>query len=622
MISWFKKFTVWLVLLVNITVWYGPLAHAGLKDTLTDLGGSVTTQSSGRFSSSARNVATMGGMSMRFSTRGASVTMISITPPSYSVGCGGISAWFGGFSFVTGKQVEQWIRTIAQGATAFVVKMAIKALCPICEAVLATVEKLAQFAAKLSMDGCAAGQALASMAEKAFSDSTKDKTRSVCGREVAKGGKSSDLLDAMDSFCNDIGKADKQLTEAKNKLFNKNDPAGELAYEQGNQTWLILRAMNLAGPEALPSDTTAPNTRGWHGYLLMNLVGAYTQGDGITEAVCKDSKGSTVTGDGTSATGTATETGKASGCYYAPKLSGSALWGALMCGDSAKSSIPSSIAGLDSGSMNVVKQDQKTGELSKTTKTMSSAVYEQLQDYCKGLGTDNVSMDSTLWVCDGTQESDGATNARFPLKCINMTEKSFADLRKELLGSNADNGYVLYVYELLLGGVQSVAAGEALKPELIALLDRTPYPIYQLLTASAVYPDAALASMASLSLIIGQSLVTDEIRQLNNAIGKSGVVRTAKGTEMTMRIMEALKAINDHNVNVTRTINIEADLQTKMYTQIRDLNRRMQQSVLGPNLLANEKMATTLTSRAINLSKANSAPKEAAPLPSDGTDTP
>ncbi len=89
-----------------------------------------------------------------------------------------------------------------------------------------------------------------------------------------------------------------------------------------------------------------------------------------------------------------------------------------------------------------------------------------------------------------------------------------------------------------------------------------------------------------------------------------------------MRIMEALKAINDHNVNVTRTINIEADLQTKMYAQIRDLNRRMQQSVLGPNLLANEKMATTLTNRAINLSKANPAPKEAAPLPSDGTDTP
>lgn len=588
--SWLKKFTVWFVLLVNITVWYGPLAHAGLKDTLTELGGSLSTQSSGRYSSSARNVSTMGGMTMRFATRGSSVTLISIQPPSYSVGCGGISAWFGGFSFVTGKQVEQWIRTIAQGATAFVVKMAIKALCPICEAVLATIEKLAQFAAKLSMDGCAAGQALASQAIDAFSDSTKDKTRSMCGKEVANSGKSSDLLDAMDTFCNNIDKAAKNLNDAKNKLFDKNDPAGELSMAQGNQTWLVLRAMNLAGPETNPS--TTPNTRGWHGYLLMNMIGAYAQGDGVTSATCGGTS-KTLAGDTTEGSQ------KSTGCAYLSTINASVLWGALMCGDSAKSPMPSTLAGQTSGSMVKTKQNTETGAIISETVTMSSEVYQQLQEYCKGLATDNASLANDLWVCSGDADADGTVeSSRFPRKCINMQKESFSDLRKALLGDTADNGYILYVYELLLKGVAAIRTGDELPKELIALLDRTPYPIYQLLTVSAVYPDATLASLASLSLIIGQALVTDEIRQLTNSVSRSSSLRGAFGDEMSKRMLDALTKINDHNVNVTRTINSEADLQTKLYAQIRDLNRRMQQRVLGPTLLANEKMATTLAGKA------------------------
>lgn len=611
MLNLFKKIVIWVTLLVNVTVWSTPVAYAGLKDTLTQLGASVSTQSTGRYSSSARNLQTMGGMSMRFATRGSSVTFISIQPPGYSVGCGGISAWFGGFSFVTGKQVEQWIRTIAQGATAFVVKMAIKALCPICEAVLATIEKLAQFAAKLSMDGCAAGQALAAMAVDSFSDKTKDKTRSVCGKEVASSGKSSDILEGMDSFCTSINKADTELTAAKKKLFDKNDPAGELAYEQGNQTWLILRGMNLAGPEAAPSTAVTPegappNTRGWHGYLLMNLIGAYSMGDGDTPATCDKSQAVTTTD-------TTTDEEKTTGCYYAPKASASTVWGALMCGSGASKTMPASLGKLDSGTMPVsTKSASADGKETVDTKyvAMSGAVYEQLTKYCAGLSSDDPSGDGSLWVCDDAAErrADGSLAPYFPRKCINMKAETWSKVRADILSSSTDNGYLLYVYELLLKGVQSVIQGKALDPELIALLDRTPYPIYQLLTVAAVYPDAALSSMASLSLIIGQSLVTDEIRQLSNSVGKSGVLRTAKGAEMSQRVLEAMKNINDHNVNITRNINTESDLQTKMYAQIRDLNRRMQQSVLGPSLLANEKLATTLSSRIRNRDAATSKP--------------
>jgi hypothetical protein len=610
MLNLFKKIVIWITLLVNITVWSTPVAYAGLKDTLTQLGASVSSQSSGRYSSSARNVQTMGGMSMRFATRGSSVTFISIQPPGYSVGCGGISAWFGGFSFVTGKQVEQWIRTIAQGATAFVVKMAIKALCPICEAVLATIEKLAQFAAKLSMDGCAAGQALAAMAVDSFSDKTKDKTRSVCGKEVTKSGQAADILEAMDSFCNSVSDADKKLTKAKEKLFNKDDPAGELTYEQGNQTWLVLRGMNLAGPEAAPDPTTGVSVRGWHGYLLLNMIGANTQGDGDTVAACVAAGGT----QGTQTDTVGTSNPKESGCTYLPKASASSIWGALMCGNTDKTKMPTSLADQSAtGSMltNVEKTVGDKKVVDTEVVSVGSAVFKSLSEYCQGLSGNTVTSTGSLWVCDGKDEPD-VDNKDFPRKCINMREENWSDVRARLLGSESDDGYLLYVYTLLFQGVNSVVKGEALKPELIALLDRTPYPVYQLLTVAAVYPDAALTSIGSLSLLIGQSMVTDEIRRLSTSLAQTGALRTTSGAQVSMRISDAIKNINEHNVNVTRAINTEADLQTKMYTQIRDMNRRIQQSVLGPNLLANEKLAATLSSRVRNRDAATSSPSTAA----------
>lgn len=610
MLNLYKKIVVWLMLVVNLTVWTAPVAYANLTDTLKSLGASVTTQSSGRYSSSARNVQTMGGISMRFSTRGSSVTLVSITPPGYSVGCGGISAWFGGFSFVTGKQVEQWIRTIAQGATAFVVKMAIKALCPICEAVLATIEKLAQFAAKLSMDGCAAGQALASMAASSFGADSQDKKRSFCSKDVADWGKASDVLSGLDQFCNSINQANGWIDKAKARMFDKKDPAGDILNDQGNQTWLILRGMNLAGPEAGVStsatDKAVSNMRGWHGYLLMNLVGAYTQGSGSNPAPCSAGGTATTSTDGST---DQSAPGNETGCYYAPKAHPNTIWAAMMCGNASKASMPSWMASQSaSGAMavNVTGKDASGKEVvGQKIVSMGSAVFSQLQDYCKGLSTDDPSGDGSLWVCDGAKESDATENDYFPLHCTTMKEQTWSEVRSKIIGDTADNGYLMYVYLLMLGGVQSVVNGTALDPALVAMLDRTSYPVYQLLTVAAVYPDAALSSIASLSLIIGQAMVTDEIRQLSNSMNKSGVLRTAKGSEISTRILTALKDLNDHNVNITKTINTESDTQTKMYAQIRELNRRMQQSVLGPNLLANEKLATTLTKRITKRDEAN-----------------
>lgn len=619
-----KRLTVWLVLIVNVTVWYGPSAHASLKDTLAELGGGIKTNDAGRYSSSTRNVQTMGGMSMRFPVRGSTISLIAITPAGYSVGCGGISAWFGGFSYVNGDQVKQWLTKLGQGAVAYAFKMAIKALCPICEAVLATLEKLAQFAAKLSMDACSAGTMLAAQAGDMFSTKSQEAKRPVCGKMVTGQNKSDDMISAMDSFCSNLNTAGKAIDEFKRTKTDPNDPSVSLDWGLGNQTWLVLRGMRLAGKEAIAGATTK-NTAGsasaepyyprlWHGHLLMNMVGAYVRSADGTATQCDASGGKWIpsvsgatTGSGSSTSTSSTSTSSTSagdktkpvkedpGCYYPPTLTAKSLWGFMMCGG-REVTLPST----DASNTVVLAANSPS-----STAQLPAGLGKAVADYCKAMASSDT---SDMWACakksTGGAASSGTVSGDSPYAdelCAEPTTVPYVTLKKELLGNSSDDGYILYVFGLLADAVTRIVNNQALSAEQIALMDRTSYPVYQLLATAAVYPDAAMASVTELSVIIAQALVMDELRLMSNSLGKASAMKTAAGAEVTSRILTALTSINDFNaqsLSITRT---ETDLQTKLYAHISEINKRIQNSVLGPNLLANERLATSLAKRVTKL---------------------
>lgn len=241
------------------------------------LGGtSVTTTTPGAYQSQVRNVYTLGGIRVRFNR--SSVQLFSITPPSFSAGCGGIDAFLGGMSFISGAQFQQLLRNIGQAAIGYVVMLALKQLCPQCQAVLEALQKAAQMANKMSIDSCQAGEKLAKKAWSFFGGSTtSDSTaaQSKCGSASANRGDSEGFMDAVlsvaDGICNGINDAMGYIDD-----FLADEPEKKDVYANvyGNITWRGLKAMGMV--ENYP----------WLAELLMSMVGTTInkkEGDGAQD---------------------------------------------------------------------------------------------------------------------------------------------------------------------------------------------------------------------------------------------------------------------------------------------------------------------------------------------------
>lgn len=236
-------------LFLGLTAGYAPISQAGdLAGAFGGLlnGASVHTTEAGSYQSQVRNSYVLGGTRIRFPR--TSVQLFSITPPSFSAGCNGIDFMFGGFSFISGEQFAAMIRNIGQAALGHVVYLALKQLCPQCQAVIEALQKAAQMAQKSAMDSCQAGTALGNMVGDALGwDANKagEKSTQVCGARSSERGESDSFLSAqsvMDGICGGIDKATKWLED-----LAKSDPkeAKKLADTVGNRIWLSLMALGF-----------------------------------------------------------------------------------------------------------------------------------------------------------------------------------------------------------------------------------------------------------------------------------------------------------------------------------------------------------------------------------------
>lgn len=88
------------------------------------------------------------------------VQLVSMTAPSISVGCGGIDAFMGSFSFISKQQVVQALRSIASAAVGYAFKLALASMCPSCEKMMATMQDTMNALTSNNINSCEVGQAL------------------------------------------------------------------------------------------------------------------------------------------------------------------------------------------------------------------------------------------------------------------------------------------------------------------------------------------------------------------------------------------------------------------------------------------------------------------------------
>ena len=557
-----RSITALLALVGVLVLSAAPPAWAtGINGALTNLlsGVDVSANGPGYYNSEARGVFLLGGTQVRFATR-TSPSMASVNPPYLYAGCGGISAYFGGFSMISGSQIKQLIKEIAQNSVGLVTMLAIKELCPTCADVISEMQAIAQKAADLSINSCGMSKWLIQKGAGLFGKTANfsDDEQSTLAATEASMGKSSGYLADM---YNAVGKADTYLSDMNNDITdaektsgtNPDSQTGTMALcahgGECNTVWALLGQSDLGNstdPEAM-----------WDKTLLMNLMG--------TEVTCAG--GSNCPGIPPSVglkiyparLGFSGAPGRAGSMYNVYRL--------FLCGVNWQH------AGDTPSAQQVVTTYCQSSASSKGQS--ASAGFSKIPVWQCG--------DSDLWSNPGA-------------RCTDIIEEP---LDQSLLGDGASgqgavDGYLPYVANILDKGVQEVINNQPLDNQVIALLQLVPAPLYQAINAAAVFPAASQELVMSMSIYTADLLVDDQIRHIARTAGRLHGSSQIHQTQIA-QLYKFLGAMIVQARQNDKSFISSIDLQQALMQQIREVNAAVAQETISQGLLGQSRFGLVVS---------------------------
>jgi len=107
------------------------------------------------------NTALRGGVSggdIQVKNRIMNQQLVTIVPPSFSAGCGGIDLFGGSFSYVNAAQFTAFLRSIASNAAGYAFELALQAMCGSCMSTIETLEKKVQELDQMFSNSCQVAQ--------------------------------------------------------------------------------------------------------------------------------------------------------------------------------------------------------------------------------------------------------------------------------------------------------------------------------------------------------------------------------------------------------------------------------------------------------------------------------
>ncbi len=610
-----KLFTFLLVMLVALQ----PIvSQAGdLGDAFSSLvgNGAVSYSQGGHYTSGARNIFVGGGVEVRFPT--SRTNLVSITPPSFSAGCNGISAHFGGFSFINGAQIEQLVKNIAANAKGLVINMVIKALCPMCEAVIQNMQHLAQFAAKANMDSCRIATNLVNQLQAATigtSGSGTDALTGACASQGSALNSGTDWYTTNMDVCKDLSTSVSQLqgwwSSFEGGVYGTNaQPAGmggdstganggsgtgtpqSTAHERctlkiGNCSYLVLKQIF---PEASVTANNLTDDNVKKRMLLMNLMGTEIFGNGAscgnidTEDGGADSGVSTITTipSSTPASGATSSTVVPQHYLCLPKIDPQQVVGLFMCGNVLTGAADTNDI-WSNYCLSIFKQSADTS--ASTFSSMLSGMKLMDCDILQGSTTTTTSSTNAYDQCETLKASDALT-----------------------MGLVSGPGFLQQVQSLLQTAVSRVRsnipmANDDTGRQIIALINLAPYPLYQAINAAAVYPDAGQELVDNMSLLVADHLAYAYFQQfltMSATASFNGVTIAPQEVDRLSKGMNSLRMEADANrARMGKTI----ATQQLVMEEIRKVNNVIQQSVMSDQMLNQQKYANTITTSAATVS--------------------
>ena len=544
-------------LLIPLFLIQSTVAVAGVEADFKSMLGKVNIQDSGSVKTQSRHVYYGGGASIRFGH--SSVSFISFDPPTISAGCGGISAHFGGFSFISGEQIQKLIQNIGQAAMGYAVHLAIKTLCPQCQAVLNELQALAQFAAKMSTDSCTAAKTLVNKGAELFGNS--DLGQELGLQNLGKEGMvvNNKVNDFMEAGAGALSQIRKELNDEYKKT--KNGPPSAASPETKsvfqNTVWVAMEPIGF--------------TSDFQKLLIMSMTGTsiYTGGNKDLKNACSDSAAIMGTPDS-----------KQDPCVIHGPMSPAVVYTGLLCG-------------LNPSATPINAAVTKPGLVAD----LQSELNIKINIACtnQALLPTGITRDAPMLECAPYPGDTANPYAQ----CLNV--------RHTTVGAAADNPFVIgerffdtrgltaFVGDALVRAVHGVMSGAGIPNDVVPLITMSPLPLYQLINISAVYPDLAKGILADTSIQLSQILTYSYVLRVLNKLGESPLAVAGDGERLNALLREIDKYGEVVKTEEHRRVMQTITMQQSMGEVIRSVNRALQAQVMTQRVLANHKFAVGIS---------------------------
>lgn len=549
--------------LLALTMAAQPMAASAVDlgsafNNLVGDGAAVSINQPGRFQSSARGGFSGGGIEMRIPRSSNTPQLITASPTRISAGCNGISAHFGGFSFISGAEFGRLLKQIASGAAlGFVSSLVMKSLCPACEAVVQELKTAAQLAAKGAMDSCEIGKKFGQEAILGLTDGKTDHIEGWCASTAAVTGAAADNLSASASMCNNLNSAHASLKKwnlEKSGSPAAGTPEAAMALSKyqcdtasGNQTWAALKAFDGAGAFATVDHES--NTRK---LLLINMIGAQVTFLGPDTPVgCQAGDLSSYVADQDKPTK-----------FCPPPADVKTFTGLFMCG-----------SGLVPGA------------------SVSPAVAKYCERFTRVTPVQ-------VWNCKASPTSDADDYNT----CAYLKLESATELFK-------GPGFLTRINAVLRDAVARVrdnrafdssgdsvasSSGVSVKgSEIMGLIQAAPYPLYQAINVAAVYPAAADQLLDTMSVLVAEQYTHALFNEMLQLEGRSSTSYCLNQENKT-QILNFVSSLRSQNEASLQLIAQSFSVQQGITEQIRQVNQTIQKQVLSEDLLATGKVTQSI----------------------------
>lgn len=549
----FKNFINILVVFVLSGALLTPARAVDLGDAFDSITAGVSSSVSGPgfMASQSRIGATGGGIDIRAPRTTAQPQLVSLTPPTVSAGCNGISAHFGGFTFISGAEFGKLLKNIASGAAlGFVSSLVMKTLCPACQQVIAQLQDEATKAAKSMRDSCQLGRNLA-----ADFKSSVDRSQMCTNLASNIGNSAADAMAAYFGVCNQVDAAVKEVKSSTGVSATDDSDEGKAknsnvncAMQSGNVTWLQLKSFEMSAD----TDQDTYTRR----LLLMNILGA-EMGSAPEKTVSCDSSTTTVTfSNKTDSVETKIRPDTPIN-YCAPTIDVSVLTGLFLCG----------------------------GESIGSRTDVSS----RIKDYCRvffdakqanGLPAASKLSNATVWTCGD--------------------DKVFCNEIKRVPASEVinGNGFLVTVNKQLLKAVENIKNNVGFDtPEgrdTIKLINLAPYPLYQAINAAAVYPAAATDLIDSMSILVAEQMAYAKLEELLKLRGKTTSAVCPMRQDQANRLLDFMQSFRNEAAARKSLMGQSLATQQALTMQIREINSAISQKVLSDDLLTSGAMSENI----------------------------